>query len=92
LIPVRFHTDQSRSSESSSHSSSSESSATASWKYEPVADRPSPYDILDLPISATESEIKKQYRKKSLMIHPDKFKHEKGLEVRLFLLYTDGHG
>nr|XP_031859351.1 uncharacterized protein CI109_005192 [Kwoniella shandongensis]KAA5526423.1 hypothetical protein CI109_005192 [Kwoniella shandongensis] len=40
-----------------------------------------PYDILDLPITATESDIKKQYRKKSLMIHPDKFKHEKGLEA-----------
>ncbi|WWD18161.1 hypothetical protein CI109_102610 [Kwoniella shandongensis] len=44
-----------------------------------------PYDILDLPITATESDIKKQYRKKSLMIHPDKFKHEKGLEAFDFL-------
>ncbi|OCF56674.1 chaperone regulator [Kwoniella mangroviensis CBS 10435] len=44
-----------------------------------------PYDILDLPITATEAEIKKQYRKKSLLIHPDKFKHEKGLEAFDFL-------
>ncbi len=41
-----------------------------------------PYDILDLPISSTESDIKKQYRKKSLLIHPDKFKHDRGVEVR----------
>ena len=41
----------------------------------------SPYDILDLPVGATENEIKKQYRKKSLLIHPDKYKHERGLEV-----------
>lgn len=37
--------------------------------------------MLDLPAFATESEVKKQYRKKSLMIHPDKFKHEQGHEV-----------
>jgi len=42
----------------------------------------SPYDILDLPFGATDTEIKKQYRKKSLMIHPDKFQHENGMEVR----------
>jgi DnaJ family protein C protein 8 len=45
------------------------------------ADQHSPYDVLDLPAFATESEVKKQYRKKSLMIHPDKFKHEQGHEV-----------
>jgi hypothetical protein len=44
---------------------------------------PSPYDILDLPVGATENEVKKQYRKKSLLIHPDKYKHERGLEVCL---------
>ena len=42
----------------------------------------SPYDILDLPVTATEAEVKRQYRKKSLLIHPDKFKHEHGMEVR----------
>ncbi|KAK4688467.1 hypothetical protein P7C73_g1654, partial [Tremellales sp. Uapishka_1] len=49
-----------------------------------------PYDILDLPVTATESEIKKQYRKRSLMIHPDKFKHEKGLEAFDFLKKAEG--
>ncbi|EIW72847.1 chaperone regulator [Tremella mesenterica] len=34
-----------------------------------------PYEILDLPVSATAAEVKKQYRKKSLLIHPDKFTH-----------------
>lgn len=41
----------------------------------------SPYEVLDVAAFATESEIKKTYRKKSLMIHPDKFKHEQGPEV-----------
>jgi DnaJ family protein C protein 8 len=45
------------------------------------ADLSSPYDILDLPVSATEADVKKQYRKKSLMIHPDKFKHDQGPDV-----------
>lgn len=39
--------------------------------------------MLDLPFDVSEAEIKKQYRKKSLMIHPDKFKHERGVEVSL---------
>lgn len=41
----------------------------------------SPYEVLDIPVSATEADIKKTYRKKSLLIHPDKFKHEQGPEV-----------
>ena len=41
----------------------------------------SPYDILDVPYTATETEIKKTFRKKSLLIHPDKFQHERGPEV-----------
>jgi DnaJ family protein C protein 8 len=41
----------------------------------------SPYDILDLPVGAPENDVKKQYRKKSLLIHPDKYKHERGIEV-----------
>ncbi|WOO85696.1 J domain-containing protein spf31 [Vanrija pseudolonga] len=40
-----------------------------------------PYDILDLPIFADDSTVKKTYRKKSLLIHPDKFKHERGDEA-----------
>jgi DnaJ family protein C protein 8 len=47
----------------------------------PEADDNSPYDVLDVPFGATESEVKKKYRKISLMIHPDKFKHENGPEV-----------
>ncbi|WVQ85623.1 hypothetical protein IAT38_007789 [Cryptococcus sp. DSM 104549] len=50
-----------------------------------------PYDILDLPLSATEGDVKKQYRKKSLLIHPDKFKHEKGLEAFDFLKKAHDH-
>ncbi len=41
----------------------------------------SPYEVLDIPAFATESEVKKTYRKKSLLIHPDKFKHEQGPEA-----------
>ncbi|ODN84312.1 hypothetical protein, variant [Cryptococcus amylolentus CBS 6039] len=50
-----------------------------------------PYDILDLPLSATESDVKKQYRKKSLLIHPDKYKHERGLEAFDFLKKAHDH-
>jgi len=34
-------------------------------------------------VTAAEADVKKQYRKKSLMIHPDKFKHDDGPEVGL---------
>ncbi|KAJ9125248.1 hypothetical protein QFC22_000203 [Naganishia vaughanmartiniae] len=44
-----------------------------------------PYDILDLPVGATDNEVKKQYRKKSLLIHPDKYKHDRGLEAEAAL-------
>ncbi|KAK1927936.1 hypothetical protein DB88DRAFT_58337 [Papiliotrema laurentii] len=49
-----------------------------------------PYDILDLPVSAADADIKRQYRKKSLMIHPDKFKHENGMEAFDFLKKAEG--
>ncbi|KAL7417104.1 hypothetical protein BDY24DRAFT_376690 [Mrakia frigida] len=49
-----------------------------------------PYDVLDLPFDVSESEIKKQYRKKSLMIHPDKFKHERGVEAFDWLKKAEG--
>ena len=41
-------------------------------------------------MTATDTDVKRQYRKKSLMIHPDKFKHENGLEVSpsSYLVYT----
>ncbi|KAF9276663.1 hypothetical protein BGZ68_009864 [Mortierella alpina] len=34
-----------------------------------------PYDILELDVGCVEKDIKVAYRKKSLMIHPDKVKH-----------------
>ncbi|ORY77586.1 hypothetical protein BCR35DRAFT_314304 [Leucosporidium creatinivorum] len=44
-----------------------------------------PYEILDLnwmpSQRPTESDIQKTYRKKSLLIHPDKLKHERGIEA-----------
>ncbi|KAI9634503.1 uncharacterized protein MKK02DRAFT_38034 [Dioszegia hungarica] len=40
-----------------------------------------PYDVLDVPFGATETEVKRKFRKTSLMIHPDKFKHENGPEA-----------
>ncbi|GAA95346.1 uncharacterized protein L969DRAFT_15182 [Mixia osmundae IAM 14324] len=43
-----------------------------------------PYAILDLPMDpgrVTDDDIRKTYRKKSLMIHPDKFKHPQGIEA-----------
>lgn len=41
----------------------------------------SPYDVLDVPYTATEADVKRQYRRKALLIHPDKFKHEHVEEV-----------
>ncbi|KAL1405161.1 DnaJ subfamily C member 8 [Vanrija albida] len=49
-----------------------------------------PYDILDLPIFAEDSVVKKTYRKKSLLIHPDKFKHERGDEAFDLLKKAEG--
>lgn len=44
-----------------------------------------PYAILDFSPSAgafpTLEEIKKRYRQRSLLIHPDKIKHERGVEA-----------
>lgn len=33
-----------------------------------------PYDVLEVPLEADEKEINKIYRKKSLLLHPDKVK------------------
>lgn len=46
----------------------------------------SPFEILDLPFGATDSDVKKQYRKKSLLIHPDKCNHPQAQDVSLLLL------
>ncbi|CAG8605920.1 9688_t:CDS:2 [Cetraspora pellucida] len=40
-----------------------------------------PFDILDLAPDGTEKDIKNAYRKKSLLIHPDKTKHPKAQEA-----------
>ncbi|KAM0747099.1 hypothetical protein T439DRAFT_329346 [Meredithblackwellia eburnea MCA 4105] len=44
-----------------------------------------PYEILELnfmpSVTITDTEIHKTYRKKSLLIHPDKLKHERGIEA-----------
>lgn len=43
--------------------------------------RLNPYAILELPVRCTPSDIKKQYRKKSLLLHPDKCKHPRAEEA-----------
>lgn len=40
-----------------------------------------PFHILDLFVGASATEVKKQYRKLSLLVHPDKCKHEKAQEA-----------
>ncbi|GAA5895748.1 hypothetical protein JCM8208_005076 [Rhodotorula glutinis] len=44
-----------------------------------------PYEILDLDwmpsATVTDQDIQRQYRKKSLLIHPDKLKHPRGIEA-----------
>ncbi|GAA5843256.1 hypothetical protein JCM9279_002039 [Rhodotorula babjevae] len=44
-----------------------------------------PYEILDLDwmpsANVTDQDIQRQYRKKSLLIHPDKLKHPRGIEA-----------
>ncbi|KAF9579346.1 hypothetical protein BGW38_004436 [Lunasporangiospora selenospora] len=46
-----------------------------------VCFRLDPYDILELEMGCTEKDIKAAYRKKSLMIHPDKINHPKAREA-----------
>ncbi|ORZ07015.1 DnaJ-domain-containing protein [Lobosporangium transversale] len=40
-----------------------------------------PYDILELDMNCVEKDIKMAYRRKSLMIHPDKVKHPKAQDA-----------
>ncbi|KAG5883838.1 hypothetical protein JTB14_033759 [Gonioctena quinquepunctata] len=42
-----------------------------------------PYEILNIPLGASQSEIKKAYRKLSLILHPDKDTGKKGLKQKL---------
>lgn len=36
-----------------------------------------PYDVLEIGYEASEVEIKKKYKMLSMLVHPDKNKHEK---------------
>ncbi|BEI87122.1 hypothetical protein CcaverHIS002_0704680 [Cutaneotrichosporon cavernicola] len=49
-----------------------------------------PYEALDIDAFATDAEVKKAYRKKSLLIHPDKFQHEQGPEAFDLLKKAEG--
>ncbi|EFP89300.1 uncharacterized protein PGTG_15479 [Puccinia graminis f. sp. tritici CRL 75-36-700-3] len=53
-----------------------------------------PYEILDLdmtnPTAITESVIRKTYRQKSLLIHPDKLSHPRGVEAFDLLKKAEG--
>lgn len=49
-----------------------------------VAFRMNPYDVLDLTQNADEKEIQKAYRKKSLLIHPDKMKDDQARAEEAF--------
>ena len=40
-----------------------------------------PYDVLELGPEASEAEIKKRFRMLSMLIHPDKNKHEKAADA-----------
>ncbi|KAJ0084854.1 hypothetical protein Patl1_30229 [Pistacia atlantica] len=40
-----------------------------------------PFEYLNLPFDATPDDIKKQYRKLSLLVHPDKCKHPQAKEA-----------
>lgn len=40
-----------------------------------------PYDVLEVPLEADSKSINKIYRKKSLLLHPDKVKHERAVEA-----------
>lgn len=40
-----------------------------------------PYERLNLRFTATPEEVRRQYRKLSLMVHPDKCKHPQAAEA-----------
>lgn len=50
-----------------------------------------PYDILGLPPGATQAEIKKSYRKQSLILHPDKETGDEKAFMRLTKAYQVSH-
>ncbi|ORY28591.1 DnaJ domain-containing protein [Naematelia encephala] len=49
-----------------------------------------PYDVLDVPYGCTDTDVKKSFRKKSLLIHPDKYKHPQGEEAFDLLKKAEG--
>lgn len=49
-----------------------------------TAFRMNPYDVLDLTQDADEKTIQKMYRKKSLLIHPDKMKDDQATAQEAF--------
>ena len=40
-----------------------------------------PYEVLEIGYEASEVEIKKKYRMLSMLVHPDKNKHERAAEA-----------
>ena len=40
-----------------------------------------PFDILEIGHEASEAEIKKKYRMLSILVHPDKCKHERAADA-----------
>lgn len=50
-----------------------------------------PYDILGLPPGATQAEIKKSYRKQSLILHPDKETGDEKAFMKLTKAYQVRH-
>ena len=63
--------------------SKSDSSFTQAHQIERLTGRVyvNPYDVLDLGAEASEPEIKKRFRMLSMLVHPDKNKHEKAAEA-----------
>lgn len=49
------------------------------------------YNILDVPRSATEADLKKQYRRLALQLHPDKNRAPKADEAFKGVVITTGH-
>jgi DnaJ family protein C protein 8 len=40
-----------------------------------------PYDIMEVGAEASEEELKKRFRMLSILVHPDKCKHEKAFDA-----------
>lgn len=53
--------------------------------------RLNPYDVLEVPLEADSKAINKIYRKKSLLLHPDKVKHDRAIEAFDLLKKASSH-